>query len=215
MTFDRLQRPETPAPVDDDTVHEWVLDIAYTGPAEEIAQLRESHVRWVRQHVGTGEFLAAGARVPGPGGVIVTNGLTQDRVQELIAEDPWSSAGLVRYEARAFTNGYRSPGLFSLREGEVALVNVAPTSAIEPSVDALTRVVEHVARTADGFGGARLLASTDGDTVINLAHWRSVEDFQAIFDDPEFRRLYDGFAQVIESSRYRLYRTERIIPPGT
>ncbi|MBC3839997.1 hypothetical protein GXW82_06725 [Streptacidiphilus sp. 4-A2] len=92
------------------------------------------------------------------------------------------------------------------------LINVATTGAAEETVDALALAVRHVAATAPGFRGSRLLTSVEGDAV-NLAAWSSEKEFAAIFDDPEFTRLYGEFAKTTEGAKFRLYRTSRVFSP--
>nr|WP_272910305.1 antibiotic biosynthesis monooxygenase [Streptomyces mexicanus] len=94
------------------------------------------------------------------------------------------------------------------------MINVATTEDAPATVDALAEAVRHVAATADGFRGSRLLTGVDGDAVVNLASWSDEKRFRAIFDDPEFTRRYEDFARTTTGAKYRLYRTSRVITPN-
>ncbi len=69
----------------------------------------------------------------------------------------------------------------------VTLVNVF---AVEPEnqqllVDLLVEATEDVMCKLPGFISANIHKSLDGKWVTNYAQWRSVEDFKAIFKNPE------------------------------
>lgn len=69
----------------------------------------------------------------------------------------------------------------------VTLINVF---TVEPAnqrqlVELLARATETSVRHAPGFISARLHRSLDGTKVTMVAQWRSVEDYQAMRENPE------------------------------
>jgi quinol monooxygenase YgiN len=74
-------------------------------------------------------------------------------------------------------------------QGLVTLINVF---TVEPAkqarlVDALTDATEHVMSRMPGFVSANIHRSLDGTRVTNYAQWRSIEDFEAMRQDPAAR----------------------------
>ncbi|MEV6946457.1 YciI family protein [Streptomyces sp. NPDC051172] len=192
-----------------------VLTLTYLKPRETVTAHMPEHKAWLREHSDRGRILLSGPR-PDGGAVIVTADLDEATVSELIESDPWHRLGIASYERIGFEARNVSPGVVTAPEPDegVLLINVATTDGAPETVDALASAVEHVAATADGFLGSRLLTSVDGDAVINLAAWADEKRFNAIFDDPEFTRRYQAFAKTTTGAKYRLYRTSRVITPG-
>ncbi|MET9912836.1 YciI family protein [Streptomyces sp. NPDC006476] len=191
-----------------------VLTLTYLVPRDTVTAHMAEHKTWLREHADQGRILLNGPRPEG-GAIIVTADLDEATVRELIESDPWTRLGVVSYDTVAFEARGVSPGVVTAAEPDesVLLINVATTDDAAASVDALASAVEHVAATADGFRGSRLLTSVDGDAMVNLAAWTDEKRFNAIFDDPEFMRRYEAFAETTTGAKYRLYRTSRVITP--
>lgn len=192
----------------------FALELDYLVDPAELAATKPAHLQWLQHRIDLGHIIVAGPRAAG-GGIIITGDLTDQEITDLIASDPWSINDLVKYSRVEFTAAYCAPGLFpQAASEEVTLINVALTPHPTASLDALAEAVTHVSNTAAGFRGSRLLRSTQDDTIVNFARWNNEADFNAIFDDPEFTDKYGRFATTTDGSRYRLYRTERIISPN-
>ncbi|MFF3909987.1 YciI family protein [Streptomyces sp. NPDC001848] len=192
-----------------------VLTLTYLKPRETVTAHMAEHKAWLREHADRGRILLSGPR-PDGGAVIVTADLDEATVRDLIESDPWHRLGIASYERIGFEARNAGPGVVTAAEPDdsVLLINVATTDDAPATVDALAKAVEHVAATADGFHGSRLLTSVDGDAVVNIAAWADEKRFNAIFDDPEFTRRYGNFARTTSGAKYRLYRTSRVITPN-
>ncbi|MEV7560648.1 antibiotic biosynthesis monooxygenase [Streptomyces sp. NPDC048331] len=192
-----------------------ILTLTYLAASDVVAAHLPEHKAWLRDHADKGRILLSGPR-PDGGAVIVTADLDDTQVRELVESDPWHVLGLVSYERTAFEARRTSPGVVTSPEPDagVLLINVATTNNAAETVDTLASAVEHVAATADGFLGSRLLTSVEGDAVINLAAWSDEQRFAAIFDDSEFSRRYKAFAETTTGAKFRLYRTSRVITPA-
>jgi uncharacterized protein YciI len=191
-----------------------ILTLTYLVPRDTVTAHMAEHKAWLRDHADQGRILLSGPR-PDGGAVIVTADLDEATVRELVGSDPWTRLGVASYDIVAFEARNVSPGVVTAAEPDesVLLINVATTEDAPASVDALASAVEHVAATADGFRGSRLLTSVDGDAMVNLAAWTDEKRFNAIFDDPGFMRHYEAFARTTTGAKYRLYRTSRVITP--
>src|SRR5215210_747393 len=98
------------------------------------------------------------------------------------------------------------------KEHQVAtLINVftvAPENQQE-LVDILIEATENVLRHLPGFVSANIHKSFDGTRVTNYAQWRSPEDFDAIFNDPEVI-VHMNKAQALATNDGRLYEVVHI-----
>lgn len=88
-----------------------ILTLTYLQNAEAVAAIRPRHVNWVRDQIDAGRILIAGPKTSGGGGVIVTANLSDERVDELIATDPWVGAGIVRYDRVSVDAKHTAPGV--------------------------------------------------------------------------------------------------------
>ncbi|MCD2108569.1 MULTISPECIES: antibiotic biosynthesis monooxygenase [Rhodococcus] len=191
----------------------FVLQLTYLADPDVLTRSKPDHIRWLREQINAGTVVAAGPR-DGGGGVVITSDLDDEAVDKLVASDPWTVDGLARYDRIHFASTYSAPGVFPRpNSDEVTLINVALTDDPQKSLAALNDAVDHVAHTATGFLGSRLLRSTQNDSIINFARWNSLNEFEAIFDDPEFTTRYAAFAETTTEARYRLYRSAHIISP--
>lgn len=192
-----------------------ILTLTYLHGPDAVASSRPAHVAWLRGQLEAGRIVVAGPQTSGGGAVIITAELSELEVADLISSDPWVEAELVSYDRVSLNPKYLAPGVFLSAQPDesVTLINVALTNDSGASINALSEAVNYVAGTAAGFRGARLLTSVEKDSIINLAQWDSETQFRAIFDDPDFTSRYEAFAETIESSRFRLYRTDRVISP--
>ncbi|MFE4963431.1 YciI family protein [Streptomyces sp. NPDC056660] len=192
-----------------------ILTLTYLVPRDTVTAHMAGHKAWLREHADQGRILLSGPR-PDGGAVIVTADLDEATVREMVESDPWTRLGVASYDTVAFEGRNASPGVVTaaVPDESVLLINVATTDDAPASVDALASAVHHVAATADGFRGSRLLTSVDGDAMVNFAAWTDEKRFNAIFDDPEFMRRYEAFAKTTTGAKYRLYRTSRVITPN-
>lgn len=88
-----------------------VLTTTYTQPADVVDQTRPAHLAWIEEEVAAGRIVLAGRVESGIGAVLITADLTEEEVEDLIARDPYTVAGLIRCERTSFNGAYRAPGL--------------------------------------------------------------------------------------------------------
>lgn len=89
----------------------------------------------------------------------------------------------------------------------LTLINVF---TVEPArqqrlVDLLVEATEQTMSRQPGYVSANIHTSLDGTRVTNYAQWRSREDFDAIFRNPEARVHMDQAAELAESFEPQLY----------
>ncbi len=88
-----------------------VLTLTYTQPADAVAEVRPAHLVWLQAEIEAGRLILTGRLESGQGGILVTGDISTEAAEELMAADPYTQAGLVRYDRVSFTGGGRAPGL--------------------------------------------------------------------------------------------------------
>ena len=89
----------------------------------------------------------------------------------------------------------------------LTLINVA---TVDPEnqqrlVELFVTVTENVMCKQPGFISANIHKSLDGEKVVTYAQWRSVEDFRAVFKNPEVRLNMPDFSKLLKSETVVLY----------
>lgn len=67
----------------------FIIDLHYIVPMEQVDEVLAPHVAFLDQHLATGEFIAAGRKVPRTGGTILVNVADRARAEEIAAQDPF------------------------------------------------------------------------------------------------------------------------------
>ncbi len=88
-----------------------VLTLTYQKPLDVVDQTRPAHVDWINTEIAAGRLLLAGRQETQQGGVLITADIPVEAAEELIANDPYTVAGLVTYERVGFNAALRAPGL--------------------------------------------------------------------------------------------------------
>ena len=69
----------------------YLLVSRYTAPPERIEELVPAHRAYLEERYAAGDFLLSGRRVPWDGGVIVAASMPRERLDELLAADPFAA----------------------------------------------------------------------------------------------------------------------------
>ncbi|WP_029111469.1 YciI family protein [Mycobacterium sp. URHD0025] len=88
-----------------------VLTTTYLQPLDVVDQTRPAHVAWLKDEVAAGRILLAGRLESATGAVLITGDLTEEEVEDVIARDPYTVAGLIRCERTSFNGSVRAPEL--------------------------------------------------------------------------------------------------------
>lgn len=95
----------------------FILELSYIAPLDEVDPVRDEHMTWVATQYEAGRFLASGAKVPRTGGVILAKSMPRDALDDLIASDPFTRAGVAAYSVIEFAATTVAPGLDALKDG--------------------------------------------------------------------------------------------------
>jgi uncharacterized protein YciI len=87
------------------------IHLRYTGALAEIDDALGAHHLYLERQFDAGAFVIAGHKVPRDGGVILAATMGRDRLDAIIAEDPFSQQRLVHYDIIEFNATRLVPGL--------------------------------------------------------------------------------------------------------
>ncbi|WP_354637813.1 YciI family protein [Kitasatospora camelliae] len=94
----------------------FILELTYTAPLDRIDALLAEHVAWLQEHYAAGVFVASGRKVPRDGGVIVAVGGGRERIEGIVAGDPFVLAGVAAYRVTEFLATTTAPALEAYRQ---------------------------------------------------------------------------------------------------
>lgn len=74
----------------------YIVFLSYTHPIEEVEALLETHIAWLDRYFAEGIFISAGRKDPRTGGMIMVKGIDRERLETILAEDPFQA--VARYD---------------------------------------------------------------------------------------------------------------------
>jgi uncharacterized protein YciI len=83
----------------------FVLVLTYVRPLEEVDRLVAGHKAYLERNYAAGRFIVSGRREPRTGGVILARAASAAEIEAVIAEDPFTSEGVARYDVIEFLPG--------------------------------------------------------------------------------------------------------------
>ncbi|MGK5631686.1 YciI family protein [Streptomyces sp. URMC 123] len=89
----------------------FVLELTYTAPLERVDAALAAHVSWLEEQYAAGVFLASGRKNPRDGGVILAVGDDRERIEEIVASDPFTREGICAYRVTEFIATKTAPAL--------------------------------------------------------------------------------------------------------
>ena len=82
------------------TAATWLLLSRYVRPLEEVDAVRAEHVAHLERQRDAGRFVAWGRLVPPTGGFVLARHVDRATLDGVLAEDPFSVAGVAEWEVR-------------------------------------------------------------------------------------------------------------------
>lgn len=89
----------------------YVINLIYTASLERVDDTLEAHRAFLDEQFAAGVFVAAGPKVPRDGGVIVAMGIERERLDAILATDPFAVQQVARHEVTEFKATRLAPGL--------------------------------------------------------------------------------------------------------
>ncbi|KND60845.1 hypothetical protein BVER_00944 [Candidatus Burkholderia verschuerenii] len=81
----------------------YVINLRYTDALE-------AHREYLTRYFEAGVFVMAGPKMPREGGVIIASGIERDKLDEIVAEDPFAQQKLAHYDITEFKATRLAPG---------------------------------------------------------------------------------------------------------
>jgi uncharacterized protein len=75
----------------------------YQAPLDEVDQVREAHLAFLAGLNAQGRILVSGRRNPPVGGVVIIDADDLEEAKAIMAQDPFASSGVAKYEPYEFT----------------------------------------------------------------------------------------------------------------
>jgi uncharacterized protein YciI len=72
----------------------FVIELVYKAPLSQIDAHMAAHVKFLKKYYASGNFLVSGRKIPREGGVILAVGDSREKIETIIAEDPFVRRGL-------------------------------------------------------------------------------------------------------------------------
>jgi uncharacterized protein YciI len=72
----------------------FVIELTYKAPLANIDARMRAHVAFLKKYYAAGNFLVSGRQIPRVGGIIVAVADTRERIEAIMAEDPFCRDGL-------------------------------------------------------------------------------------------------------------------------
>lgn len=88
-----------------------VLKSTYLQPPEVVNETRPAHLEWLTDEVSAGRIVLAGRLKDESGAILITGDMDAEQAQDIVDRDPYTSAGVARYERTSFNGAFRAAGL--------------------------------------------------------------------------------------------------------
>ncbi|WP_186058554.1 YciI family protein [Burkholderia gladioli] len=89
----------------------YVIDIHYIAPLERVDAALDRHRAYLQVQFENGVFIASGPKVPRSGGVILAARIARERLDAILAADPFVIEGLATYIVTEFKTTRVAAGL--------------------------------------------------------------------------------------------------------
>jgi uncharacterized protein YciI len=94
----------------------FLLNISYKTHPSAVEPHAQSHGAWVKKHIASGDFLIAGPKKSGLGGIIVARALDRMKLQALLNEDSFVQADVADYEIIDFASKLAASAITGVTE---------------------------------------------------------------------------------------------------
>ena len=86
----------------------FVIELTYKSGLDEIDAHMAAHVKFLKKHYGSGNFLVSGRKIPREGGIILAVGKSRKEIEAIIKEDPFYEHGLAEFRIIEFRASQRA-----------------------------------------------------------------------------------------------------------
>lgn len=94
----------------------YLILLHYKSDLKTVDSFVPEHARFLQKNYEQGNFLMSGRRIPRTGGIIVARAESEEKLREIIKEDPFYLNGVSEYEIIPFIASMTAPDLESYKE---------------------------------------------------------------------------------------------------
>jgi uncharacterized protein YciI len=89
----------------------FIVELTYKAPLAQIDAQMRPHVAFLNKYYAAGNFLISGRQIPRTGGIIVAMAESRERIEAIMAEDPFCRHGLAAARIIEFRASQRADDL--------------------------------------------------------------------------------------------------------
>ena len=86
----------------------FVIELIYKAPLAEIDAHMVAHVKFLKKHYASGNFLVSGRKIPRDGGIILAVGTSREQIEAIVKEDPFHARRLADFRIIEFRASQRA-----------------------------------------------------------------------------------------------------------
>jgi uncharacterized protein YciI len=86
----------------------FIIELTYKAALAQIDQHMTEHVKFLKKHYASGNFVVSGRKIPREGGIILAIGESRDQIESIIKEDPFHKFGLADFRVIEFRASQRA-----------------------------------------------------------------------------------------------------------
>jgi len=72
----------------------FIIELIYKTDLAEIDAHMNAHMKFLKKHYASGDFLVSGRKIPRDGGIIVATGKSRSEIEAIVRDDPFVERGL-------------------------------------------------------------------------------------------------------------------------
>jgi len=96
----------------------FVIELTYQADLSKIDEVMGEHVSFLKKHYASGIFVASGRQVPRDGGIVIATGVSREKLEDIMRQDPFYSRGLAEFRIIEFRVSQRARNLKELFDAE-------------------------------------------------------------------------------------------------
>ena len=86
----------------------FVIELTYKVALDRIDAHMTEHVKFLKKHYASGNFVVSGRKIPRDGGIILAVGESREQIETIIKEDPFCKFGLADFRIIQFRTSQRA-----------------------------------------------------------------------------------------------------------
>lgn len=93
----------------------FIIDLEYIEPLDIVDNYLPLHIKYLEEQYSKNNFIASGKKVPRNGGIILSSLSSREKLDEIIAQDPFYKEKIAKYEVIEFRASMTAPEFESLK----------------------------------------------------------------------------------------------------